>query len=850
MLSVFRAVFTRELRACFQTPLAYVFLSVYLLVSGLATWNMARFFDTAIAELTPFFQFQPWLLALFLPAIGMRFWSEDLRSGTADLYLTAQKSLWLIHLAKLAAGLVVLLAALLATSPYWVVVNYLGEPDNRIIALSYGWLILLGSVFLAITLIFSALTRQQVIAFVLATLSSLLLLTLGLPMVTGQLSSVLPGPLASWLQGYSLLDAFVRGQRGLVTLGDLGFALMLGGVVFYAGIHVLNLHRRIGQASRTPWGLMTLAVLILSLPLARGTLETVAGAARLDVTEDRLNTLSPSARALSQTLSEPVTLTLFYSEGIGRDYPEIRSHADRVKALLDAFVRHSNGKLILETIDPIPFSSGEDRALTAGIDAVPTEGLDPLYFGLVGKNLVEDEAVIGFLNPEQDQALEFEIASLISRLDRPKPPGLGIISGVSALDERGGNGSASRVFSALETGFETVWLGPDALNIPDDIDALLVIAPGELSAYTAYQIDQYLLREGRLIILTDPAPIMSDAGPLGDQLRDMLRHWGLSPSETALADRTLGLPVNTSGPTGPRVERQPLYPGPGKANMAADDFLVGSLQRQVNFGGAGWFTPVESESSLKARPVIWSSEEIGQIDPARLEADRLDPASIRALIAPLSDALTPPVSIVTRLSGQGTTLFAEGPPEPELPDDPVLSRIASATLADRPHLETSTSPVEIVAIGDTDFLYDAFYVHPQTGEPLADNEALLLAVLDQFAGRPQLAALRTRPQARRPMTRILDLRRAAEADYIEEQDKVEADLREIESRISGDISDADAQTRAAYMSSREKLRDLQKAFRSRIVMLEAWLRFWTIWLPAGLAILLGLGVHLIGRRSS
>ena len=179
-MSAFKSVCKRELRAFFASPLAYVFIGVYLLLSGLATWNIARFFDTARVDLDPLFQFQPWFLAILAPAIGMRLWSEDLKSRSSDIYFTAPVPLIKIHLAKAVAGLTVLIAALAATLPYWIVVSYLGAPDHGLIALNYLHLILISALFLIISMTFSALTRQQVVALVLGVTVNLILLVAGL----------------------------------------------------------------------------------------------------------------------------------------------------------------------------------------------------------------------------------------------------------------------------------------------------------------------------------------------------------------------------------------------------------------------------------------------------------------------------------------------------------------------------------------------------------------------------------------------------------------------------------------------------------------------------------------------
>lgn len=845
MRQVFLAVLFRELRAYFLSPLAYVFIAVYVLVSGLATWNLARFFDTAIASLSPFFQFQPWLLAIFIPAIGMRLWSEDLRSRTADLYFTSQRPLWMIHLAKFVSGLCVLLAALFATLPYWISVNYLGAPDNSVIVSSYVSLLLIGGLFLLITLAFSALTHQQVIAFVLSSISAFALLSLGLPNVIGQISGLVPGAVSNWIQDLSVLEAYFRTLRGTWLFADLVFLCLFGAFLFVLAVTLLSARRRTGQKFATPWLTFAMLTFFVSLPIARHVIEPLTAPLRADITEDQLNTLSPAARKLVQNLQEPIALNFYYNDGVGRDYPEIRTHAERVRALLDSFVRQSNGKLKLRTVNPVPFSEDEDLALTNGIEAVTTEGIDPLYFGLSGQNLVDDVHAISFLNPEHDASLEFDIAQLISKLDRPEQPRIAILSGLEALNPNTENASANRMLTALQNGFSVEWLPENVRNIDPTFEALIVIAPEKLNDFAAYQIDQFLLRRGRVIVLTDPLPLLSAARPPPDNLKQLFARWGFLASEDILADMDIGLPVTTNGPAGQRIEPQPLYPGPGPGEFNQSDFLVSGLKQKVYFGGTGWLMPTDDHKTTFT-PLIRSGKKPAFLAAKDFSKNRSSPANIRSLSAPLDSQ----VAIAARISGRFTTAFRNGAPEPELPEDPVLQRIAAAEIIDRPHVSASRVPGEIVVIADTDFLLDAFYVNRANGQPIADNEALMLTLLDQFAGRPELAALRTRPLARRPMTRIVDMREAAEKQYLKAQDEIEAEIAQLQQKMSGDYTTTDPKLRDDYLRSRKELRELQKSFRSSINAVEFWLRLFTIWLPVSLTILTGLLIYVWGRRFS
>lgn len=844
-MSAFSAVLKRELRAYFASPLAYVFLGVYLLMSGLATWNLGRFFETARVELTPFFQFQPWFLAVLAPAIGMRLWSEDLRSLTVDVYLTSPVSLTRIHLAKFLAALCVLSLALISSLPYWVAVSWLGSPDHGVIALSYLHLFLLSGLFLAVTMAFSAATQQQVTALVLSVLVCLLLLVLDLNLVTDGLSAFLSSALTESLRNFGVSGIQLNAWRGVLKFSDILTSVGLTTLFMVVGISALHTRRMAGSPRKDAlWLLGSIAVLFLAFPSARALADRTLAPLRLDVTGYQLNTLSAGARDLARSLEEPVELTLYYSTEIGAEYPNIRAHAERVTSLLSAFERASHGKILLRTVDPIPFSAGEDDAIVSGVRAVPTEGLDPLYFGLSGRNLVDDQETIGFLAPEQDDRLEFEIASLISRLDRIAVPRIGILSGVPALSGSSITGELSAIQKAIEDQYAIDWIAPDAVSLPADMSALIIAQPPELAPHLHYLIERYLAAGGRAIILTDPQPLLYDREVFASQLNMMASAWKLNLSTDIIADPQLALPVAVQTSQGVQTQRQPVFIGPGPAQMNRSDFLTAGLQKPIHFGAAGWMT-INSSSDLQTTPLIVTGNDATSVSTSAFRQSEQTPAIVRQLMSePRSGS-----SIAFRISGRLPQIF-DAAPEVRLPDDPVLRRLTErqwneAILEQRPR-----APAEIVWIHDTDFLFDPFYLNPQNGSALADNQTFVLSMLDQFAGNPELARLRARPQSIRAMTRVVDLRRAAEAEYLDELTETEDELAAIEDQLEDATPEEQPDLRSKYLDARKSLRSLQSRFRSRIENLETWLRWLTIWIPAGLAFLMsGLIRPLMRRRA-
>ena len=220
-LNTLRAIYLRELAAYFLTPLAYVFIAIFLIAVGAFTFEIGRFFETNQADLSPFFLFHPWLWLVFLPAIAMRLWADEARGGTLELLLSLPAPTWSLVVGKFLAAWTVAGAALAMTAPMWISVNWLGSPDNAAIALGYLMSFLMAGGFLAIACAMSAAAGNQVVAFVLSVAVGFLFTAAGLPIVGSALG---PG-MADVLASFSLLAHFEAAQRGVLELRSLVFYL-------------------------------------------------------------------------------------------------------------------------------------------------------------------------------------------------------------------------------------------------------------------------------------------------------------------------------------------------------------------------------------------------------------------------------------------------------------------------------------------------------------------------------------------------------------------------------------------------------------------------------------------------
>ncbi|MGK0266150.1 MAG: ABC-2 type transport system permease protein [Maricaulis sp.] len=580
---------------------------------------------------------------------------------------------------------------------------------------------------------------------------------------------------------------------------------------------------------------------------------------RIDLTQNGLYRLSPGTLAVIDRLNEPVEWRFYHSRAEAAQYPAVRSYATRVRELLRAYEKQSGGRIRLIEIDPAPFSQAEDEALAAGLSPLPTDTGEQIFFGLVARNSVDDQAVIDLFDQADEARLEYDLTRLISDVDRPERPRLAVLTGLQ-IDPS--SGAPNRFIADLNAAYDLQWLERDFDTIPDAA-ALLIMHPGRLSEGQLYLIDQFALRRGRVLLFIDPMAHMAlRAGPDGlppvdahraSGLSPLLANWGVAwDSETVAMDRTLGLPVEIIDTDG-RARRRayPLWFSIGSGQINATDLATATLDRSINFGSPGElrFLP---ESGFGVT-VLLSTTPDGAVVDADIAAGAPSPDDLLRNYEPAHE----PLVLGARLRGEAGSAFPDGPPAGDIVFSP----------AD--HLARSAIPLDLTVIADIDWLDDSFYLRsdPAAGNMIvADNLALAMNLVDMAAGDPALIGLRSRAPSVRPMTRVDALRAEAETRYVEIQDRLEAEIDEAETRLqqllgSGQASSlADPGARAGrdeaialrqqILTTRAHLREVEREFRHDIDALNANLQFWAIGVPPALVILIGIFGALFRRRRS
>jgi len=620
------------------------------------------------------------------------------------------------------------------------------------------------------------------------------------------------------------------------------------------------------------WPTLASLLMVAAFILANLAFQPRLSGARIDFTERGLFTLTDATRDTLRTITEPVDVTLVYSRRVGQDYPRIRAHAARVRELLDAYENASGGLLRVREIDPTPFSEAEDTALAAGLTAVPTQGTDPLYFGLIGRNSVDDERIIPFLAPERGGTLEYDLTRLVARLDDPSPARVGLLSSLQGFQGDGVE-TGYAVLRDMKRSYALQPIDEGFASLPDELDVLVMAHNRPLSEFQTWLVDQFVLRGGRLIWLVDPAAKIAGGGglfnldpaPKSSDLGRLGRHWQVVLAEGAVADAGNALPVQTFTEDGRSdIVGQPLFIAADPGTMSRTDPITSELQRSVNLGAPGALF-VASSSPLASHTLI-STGPAPSFIPAEEAAEDMAPSQV--LLA--YDTLDTPLVLAVRLSGEMETAFPDGRPQLPLSGDPVEDELLRAEAAGLPaHVTSSENEVAIVIIADADFVDDEFYINPNGGAVIADNGTFLLNAIDALTGIDGLLELRSRAESLRPMTLVEDMREAAEAEFFDEQARLEERLFDSQSRLDafqselvsaaaagGDLESgltgeerAELQTlRSEILETRARLRDIERGFRSEIDQLEAVLKAVNIWGGAALAVLLGFVIWWLGRR--
>lgn len=534
---------------------------------------------------------------------------------------------------------------------------------------------------------------------------------------------------------------------------------------------------------------------------------------RFDLTEQRIYSLSEGTERILGNLEQPVSLTLYYSDKASEDLTALRAYAKRVIELLEEYVILSDGKLSLDIIDPEPFSEAEDKAAEFGLQAVPIATGDDVYFGMTAQNEKGADAVITFFQPDKEAFLEYEITELIYRLSKTKRAIVGLASTLDVRGgfdmQRGGQTPPWIIYEQLDQLYDLRWVDETLETIESDIELLVLIQPKELDEVALFQLEQFVLGGGKLLVFVDPKaessnsdPMMGGGEGLDNTLAPLFDVWGLQFSpDQVVADGSYGLTVSM-GQGRPPMRHAGLL-GVQPDGLNPNEIALAELE-VINLASAGMLQPTETATTA-FDALIWSSTDAQLVDVNAYNLIQ-DPSELMRNLKPSGESYT----LAARISGPAKAAL-EKPEGVEIPDSEVLAAADS---------------INVMVVADTDILTDRLWVQVQNffgqriAQPWADNGSFANNLVEQYLGSSDLISIRSRGRFTRPFEVVQDLQQEAEAKYLEneralqqELEQTEAKLAELEQQRDKDSLTLSPEQEATLEAFQKEKLEIRKALR-------------------------------------
>ena len=497
---------------------------------------------------------------------------------------------------------------------------------------------------------------------------------------------------------------------------------------------------------------------------------------RLDLTEQKLYTISAGTEKVLAEIEQPVELYFFYSDQASKDLPTLRNYAKRVEEMLKAYERAAEGKLKLHIVDPQPFSAEEDQAAEFGLQAIPLNaGGDKLYFGLAGRVGDGVPQAIPVFALDQEEFLEYDLSRLVQSLAKPERPVIGVLSG---LPLNGGFDMQTRqpsqpwmVMEEIRQQFQIESLKAGIDQIPEKVSVLLLVHPKDLPEQSLYAIDQFVLRGGKLLAFVDPYSEIDSGMPMpGDEaasktsdLPALFKAWGvqLLPDQV-VTDGAYAMALSMG--EGQRAVRHAAFLSLPRAALDQSDVSTAGLET-LTLASAGILEPLAGAKS-RFTPLLQSSVYAMPVDSKRL-ALLQNPEELIRELQPTGQRY----AMAARISGPAETAFANG----------IEGRKDGLKSADN---------INVIVVADTDLLSDRMWVQVQDffgqrmPQPWADNASFTINALDNLSGSDALISVRSRGRFSRPFEVVDALQRTAEVKFREQEAELQQRLAATEQQLA------------------------------------------------------------------
>ena len=833
-------VVKNELLRYFISPLAYVYLIAFLLLNGSFAIYFGSFFDRGSADLSSMFAFQPWLYLLFIPGISMRLWSEEFRSKTIVQIMTMPVPVSVFVWGKFFAAWIFCALALFLTFPFWITVNLLGSPDNGVIALSYVGSFILAGCMIAVSQTMSALTKNQVIALVLSVVANLVFFLSGLEYILAFVRLFLPLSAVDMIASFSFLTHFDSISRGLFELRDAIFFTSLILLFNFTAILIVSF-KTAGTAKwlkSTSRGYYIFAFFGLLLGFAGLNLlaNNLTRGISADFTEEKIFTLTDTTKNTLRYLPRPITAKLYYSPVLGERNPDLRLMFDKVRLLLRQYASLSDGRFAYRIYNPEPLDETEDKAIAAGLQPLPVADLNiNAFFGLTLTDSVDNRRIIPFFALERQNFLEQDITQKIFELTHPRKK-LGIITSLPVFDTVINNNVVSQEWQIIKQLKELYQITniKTAEDFPEDIDVLMIINPQNPDKKLIEKIKRYSLDGGKVLLILDNAaeaprlfsPVNHEYVP--SYLGSLADFWGIRFRNDAVVadlDNSIMVDATKDYKSNPSFTRDVVQFVLTEKNVNPQAPEVSELKNLL-FTSASEIEPASLD--IRFTPLITTSSNAAYLD-------------ISAIYQNIN-----PGDILRNFRSDGTKKI-------------IAAKIQS-THPDR--------PFELIAVGDSDFLYDSFWttsvklLDDTFAVPVMDNGNFVLNALESLSGGDNLIGLRGKSAKTRRFEDIERIRRNAQLDFkireneiINRINQTKIELQEIWNKkdfeqrqtFNTDELSLIAGIRKRLDDDRQELGEIRRALNTEIDRIDGRVKIANIY-AVPLTILAGLLLYLFLSR--
>jgi len=834
-----------EIAGYFVSPAAYVFVIIFLVLTGFFTFMIGDFFKGGDASLGAFFYWHPWLYLILVPAVGMHMWSDEKKSGTNELLFTLPVTVFECIISKFIAAWTVIGVALVLTFPMVITVCYLGNPDEWAIACGYLGSFLLAGAYLAIASFTSSFTKSQVVSFIVSLVICFFLILAGWPQVIDMLVEWAPRELIDIVASFSVWPYFHSMQRGVIDSRDILYFLSI--IAFGLFLTDVSLKKHKGTILSSIFGSIVVGLIIILLNALIGTVHY-----RIDFTENKIYTLSDASRKIIRKIDKPVTIKFYCSRSNNRMPVNLKNFANRIEDLLSEYREAGNGNIVVEKFDPKQFSDAEDSAIMDGIAGQLLTTGEKIYLGIAvscGKQL----ATIPFVSPLKENLLEYSVTSAITEVFKTKKATIGIMS---ALQVTGGAPTAAMMqkgifkmiqpwlfVKQLKKDFNIKKINMAVKEIDKDVDLLMLFHPAGISSDAQFAVDQFIMKGGKVIVFVDPFSFVTKnmsktdpslKGKFSSTLPELFKAWGVKfNTDRVVADAIFGRRMRVKG----REANFLAVMDVGKKGLNSSDVITSELDNVTMLFSGG--LAVKPQEGLKSETLMHTTKDSGTLMASIADNPQL---SFRKFTA--DDKV---YNLAVRLTGKFKTAFPEGSPADK------------AKKKKSEFLSESVKQPAVIIVGDSDFLYDEFCVQvdKRNGRALIrlvnDNLNFSQNMADALGGDSDMIGIRCRPAMIRPFARVKKIEADAEKIFKSKILKLESDLKATQNRLnllqklksskSQQMVLSPAQQKELkkfkeqQITVRKELKQVQKEFRREVDHLEIMLKWLNILaIPACIAL--------------